>query len=254
MSPDASFIDQASAVLPFSMLPHRLSYLAQKLAVVCEAPAPASLCADFVGNMSMWHPAFNFSADIEGSAPLAAAVAPLTAAGAVPFVPGFSEVTRSFGSVAELNAYVTATDYDAAWERDSAANPKIWGAIVFTSAAGDYALRLNASATPSTDGARVNVLQRFADVSVITRFVQAALDTRGPPFLLEKGNAVYQQPYPGFLTLQREVDRFLIQRAWLARGNVAPTAAPTLLREQRRSPPLFSRCSSKRCRSRGCSN
>ena len=257
LSPDASFIDQATAVMPFSMLPHRLAFLAQRLGVVCEAPAPAALCDKFVAHMAALHPAFNFSADIAANPALAQAMQPLTSQLPIPVVPGFADVVQRFPSLAALEACkfrreptrahlnlhpppkkqtstrtlpspkpyqtdVTAPDYDTAWERDSAANPKVWGAIVFTSES-DYALRLNASATPPTDGARVNVLQRFSDVpGVVGRYTAAALDSRGPPFLLEKPGLVTGQPYPGFLTLQREVDRFLIQRAWNAGGGAGP--------------------------------
>ena len=211
--------------MPFSILPFRLAYSKFRLAVVSTSADQELLAQQFVDTMSAWHPAFDPGQ--LGNATYGAAInatyqpflqtqfkaSPLS----MPKVPAFADIVKRFTSEAELEKYVRATSYDADW---GAANPKIWSAIVFRGGSAsdptapvEYAIRMNFTTTPSTDAKPVNVLQRAANLGNINNYISSSLSTRGPPFLLDKGDPITLQPMPGFLTLQREVDRFLLARA-----------------------------------------
>jgi ATP-binding cassette subfamily A (ABC1) protein 3 len=73
-------------------------------------------------------------------------------------------------------------------------------------------IRLNQSQTPSTAGNKVNVLERGYNSASIKSYINSKLITAGPPFLKDEGDIVTVLPYPGFLTLQSMVDRWLIDR------------------------------------------
>ena len=211
--PVAGALGQYS-IMPFSVLPFRLIYSGQVLAVVAATPAQKPIADAFIAQMTAWHAPFDFAA-AAGPA-VFPALQPFLPAAPIPVLPGFASCVRVFDSEAALEAYVTSTSYDTAFEASGAASPKVWGAIVFRQggAPGDksveYSIRLNATQTPSTDGAPVALLQRTATLSNIASYLQSALFTRGPPFLRQAGDAVSLQPMPGFLTLQREVDRFIL--------------------------------------------
>ena len=213
--------------MPFSILPYRLAYAGQKLALVADTPAQLPLLQAFVAQMSAWHPAFNFSAlgGAAYSASVSAAFAPILASGfstpnlAVPVIPPFSDCIMNFSSTSEFNSYITSTAYDTNWETSSTASPKVFGAITFIGDT-EYSIRLNFTQTPSTDSKPVDILARAPTLSNILNYLTAALYVAGPPFLRQQGDPVTSQPMPGFLTLQREVDRFL-----LARSGAQPLAA-----------------------------
>ena len=231
-SPDASFINATVPTLPFGVLPFRLAYTSNVLAVVCGPSGTVSAdglnaslkCGDFLRRMADLHPPLDLSVAASANSNLSALLAPMNASSptGIPRIPGFLDTVKLFQTNAELEAYITTATYDTAWEGNAALNKKVWGAIVFTSAdLTSYAIRLNESQAQSTDGAPVDVLRRSANDEVLTSYATSKLDTDGPPFLREKGDAITRQPAPGFLTVQREVDRVLIQ---IAAG--APLALP----------------------------
>ena len=210
-------------VMPFSILPYRLQYAGQRLAIVSDTPAQAPLAQAFVDTMSAWHPAFDFG-QMGGpayNATVQAAFNPILANNfsvplVVPVVPDFSSCIMRFSSTAALEAYITSTAYDTNFEANAAASPKIWAAITFngnTSGVVDYTIRMNATATPSTDSPPVNILARAPTLGNINNYLFSSVFTGGPPFLRQNTDAVTVQPMPGFLTLQREVDRFILSRA-----------------------------------------
>ena len=102
----------------------------------------------------------------------------------------FGGVVLPFASSGAIDAYVTAGGYDSNWDTDSAANPKVWAAIVFNgvtaSGALDYTIRMNATVTPDTSKL-VDTLSRAYTAQRITGYVDATLSTTGPPFLRQAG-------------------------------------------------------------------
>lgn len=209
------------SVQPLSILPYRVNYLGQKLALVADSAAQIPLRDDFIATMDAWHPAFSFysmgNSTATNDAINAAFASALPQGTVIPTIPKFSDAIIKFDSMADLNAYVRSSGYDSNWRADSKANPKVWGAISFIKGAlpgesYEYALRLNNTVTPSTDAPPVAVIQRGAVLTNVINYLQATVQTNGPPFLRDQGDVVSLKPMPGFMTLQREVDRYFIYK------------------------------------------
>jgi len=220
-SPDTNYVTQVTAVQPFGVIPFRVMYRAQRIGLVATSASQQPLVDDFYATMSAWHPRFSFASlgsDAVWTSALATHAPKSMAAGLGNLVlPGFADVVRNFTSNADLESYITSSTYDSARQADSAVNPKIFAAISFATGAVageavDYSIRMNSSVTPTTDGAKVNVLVRGIVESTINKYSWTTLVSTGPPFLSEKGDAISLKPFPGFLTMQREIDRFVIAR------------------------------------------
>jgi ATP-binding cassette subfamily A (ABC1) protein 1 len=234
--PDTNYVRLATSVEPFGSVPFRVLYRAQRIALVPASPAQKPLVDDFYATMKEWHPSFSFASLGSDSAWNDALVknAPKSMAAGLGslVVPGFADVVRNFSSNDDLTSYVTSGSYDSSWQTDSSSNPKIFAAFLFSSGANsgeamEYSIRLNSSVTPSTDSsARVNFLGRGVFLSTIEKYIRTALVSTGPPFLSEKGDPISSKPFPGFVTFQREVDRWAIarksSRARLPLSSMAP--------------------------------
>jgi ABC-type lipoprotein export system ATPase subunit len=189
-------------ILPLSVLPARLAMMRNKLAIVPRTAAERPLVDAFIQDMSALHPALNGST-IGGAGFSSKPLRDL-------YVPGFGDVVRVFDSPADLEAFVSDPEYDRRWEAGT--GEKVWGAIVFNSGppAWDYAIRMNESQVVTTGADPVDVLRRGHQFTEVDKYSEARLLTTGPPFLQEKGTEVSRQPYPGFLTLQAAVDKWIL--------------------------------------------
>lgn len=202
---------QAERVLPFSVAPYRLGLANKKLALVARTPAEASLVDDFIATMTARYPPFNFSS-WAGGAGLGASAA--TAYVNDVSMPGFASCIRRFDTPADLDAYVKDIDYATTL----GGGETVWAAIVFNSGAPtwDYSIRMNLSETVSTAGAPTDNLERGSDTTFVRKYVYSTPETaRGPPWA-SRGAAideVLKLPFPGFMSLQLMVDRWIINRS-----------------------------------------
>lgn len=219
--PDSNYASEGAVVQPFGVIPFRVQYRAQKIALVPSSPEQQPIVNDFHATMSAWHPRFTFAslgADAAWTNALLTYAPVSSAAGLRDLVlPGWADVALNFTTTAALESYITSGTYDSGWGADSTANPKIFAAVVFTQGTApaepiSYAIRMNSSVTPLTDGDKVDVLVRGIVASTISKYVLTRLVNTGPPFLSEKGDPISAKPFAGFTTLQREVDRFAIAR------------------------------------------
>lgn len=188
-------------VSPFSSVPFRLRLSGRhKLAIVPRIPSLKPVADQFIADMTALHPALNFTAfgtnlgqDLDGL-----------------YIPGFSDELRTFASEADLDAFVSNPDYDRNWE--SGSDDKIWGAIVFNSEGPnyDYKIRMNNSMVPNPRQPKVDILQRGYSEGAIRSYLYAKMPLTGPPFLVEKGTEITRLEYPGYMSLQLMVDRWIM--------------------------------------------
>ena len=192
-------------VLPFSILPARIAMMRNKLAIVARTTNERPLVDQFINDMSILHPSLNGST-IGGTGFSNNVLRSL-------YIPGFQDVVKIFDTEIELEDYIRNMNYDRAWEANT--GEKIWGAIVFNKGPPnwDYSIRMNVSQVVLTSGDKVNVLRRGHSFAEIDKYVEAKLQTAGPPFLQEKGTEVTRQPYPGFLSLQLAIDRWILNQS-----------------------------------------
>jgi len=203
--PDTELSSTVYNVVPFSVVPWRIRYMNNLLAVVPRTPDLQPVVDRFVSDMTALHPPLNLSA-----LPFpASASADLRAL----YIPGFADVVTKFASEADLESYIKSATYDRDWEQRG--QPKIWAAIVFNSdgPAVDYKIRMNTSMVPQPRQPPVNVLARGYSDSDIKKYLFASMPTTGPPFLVEKGTEITRLPYPGFMSLQLMVDRWVLNRS-----------------------------------------
>ena len=199
---------------PFSVVPFRVALMRNVIAVAPRDAGDAAQAAavnKFVSDMSALHPAINFSSIGDG------VLNSIDAKLAALYVPGFADVYKVFESEKAIQDYVQSSSYDTDWESES--KKKVWAAIVFNSGAPayDYKIRMNATMVPNTGGNQVNVLTRGYDDASINAYTFAKMTLTGPPFLVEAGTEITRLPYPGFLSLQLMVDR------WILNAPVAPS-------------------------------
>jgi len=192
-------------VLPLSVLPARIAMMRNKLAIVPRTPSLRPLVDSFVDDMDALHPALNGSS-IGGTGFDSKALQALR-------VPSFKQAVRIFDSETDLEKYISDPEYDRRWETET--GEKIWGAIIFNSGPPDwdYTIRMNLTQVVNTAGDKVDVLRRGNSFTEIDAYREAVLRTTGPPFLQEKGTAVTRQPYPGFLSLQLAIDRWIVNQS-----------------------------------------
>jgi ATP-binding cassette, subfamily A (ABC1), member 3 len=201
-------------VSPFSSVPFRLRLSGRhKLAIVPRVPSLKPVADQFIADMTALHPALNFTSfgtnlgpDLDGL-----------------YIPGFSEQLRTFASEAELESFISNPDYDRNWE--SGTDDKIWGAIVFNSEGPsyDYKIRMNNSMVPQPSQPKVNVLQRGYSDAAIRSYLYAKMPLTGPPFLVEKGTEITRLEYPGFMSLQLMVDRWILNTS-IPMSSLDPTS------------------------------
>ena len=125
-------------------------------------------------------------------------------------IPSLASQVVTFADQAALDSYVTSEAY-------SAAPYRIWGAIIINSGAPafDYSIRMNASFVPSTIAANsVNIVQRGVNTAPVRAYAWTNPTSQsGPAFLAQNFDVLAALPYPGFLTLQLMVDRWILGEA-----------------------------------------
>lgn len=125
-------------------------------------------------------------------------------------IPPLAAQAVVFRDQAELESYVTSTSYGSA-------PYSIWGAIVINSGAPswDYSIRMNSSFVPSTIAANsVNIVQRGVNTGPVRAYTWTNPTSQaGPNFLRQSLDVLAALPYPGFLTLQLLVDRWILSKA-----------------------------------------
>lgn len=190
----------AQRIAPVSILPARLLYVNQRLAVAPRTAAQQPLVDAFLAHVNAQYPALNGST-VGGAGFTAPALRNV-------YIPPLRSAIVTFPTEADLEAYVRSTDYG----QNGAF--KVWGAIVLNSGAPgwDYSLRMNNSEIPTTSQVPVNILQRGVNLANVRRYVRSDPNTAGPPFLRNNLDPVSTQVFPGFTTLQLMVDRWIINR------------------------------------------
>jgi hypothetical protein len=122
-------------------------------------------------------------------------------------IPSLASQVRLFPDEAAINSYVTSASY-------ASAPFFIWGAIVINSAAPawDYSVRMNATMVPSTvPASSVNIIQRGVNLRPLQQYTWTQPGSGGgPAFVAQTFDAIAVKPYPGFLTLQLMMDRFIL--------------------------------------------
>jgi len=194
--PDAQYVSSAIPVPPFAVVPQRLALGNMRLALVGEPWA-----STFATDVGLLHPALNGSTigGVGFADPVLRSL----------YVPPLADVTLFFSSEDDLAAYVAAADYG------SLSRPSVWSAVVFSSGppAWDYALRFNASQVPDTNGLAVNTFITAYRSGPINRYAFTTVDSDAcTQATARTGNPAACYSFPGFLTLQRVVDRWILNR------------------------------------------
>lgn len=208
---------QVDRVVPFSVTPFRLKLLSRRLALVPGSPDMVPVVDRFLSDMNQRYPEFSFAGlnGGRGMTPGNASLANYTVNTMV--VPAFRDIVMRFGSEAELNSYVKGDDY-ANGQGD--AHPNVWAAIVFHSGSlgsprgWDYSIRMNISEIVDTTSAPTDNLQRESDVTLVRKYLfSPGIPNTGPPWQSRRSvDALNSQSFPGFMTLQLMVDRWIINR------------------------------------------
>lgn len=110
-------------IVPFSVVPYRLSLLSRRLAVVSGSPAMEPVVDRFLTDMAARYPAVNFSTFANG-----AGFSERDASINRIVIPSFSDVVMRFNNSDALKDYIKSRDY-ANGQGD--ARPTIWAAITF---------------------------------------------------------------------------------------------------------------------------
>ena len=200
---DQNYVSQRISPLPVGFLPARLALNNAKLAVVAASPATVPLRDAFLAHVRAVYLPLNGSllaGGLGAGIPLLAGL----------YCPPLIDAIEVFDSEAALEAYVRSPGYKA----PGSPAPAIFAAIVFHRPPPhvDYSIRANASAVPSTSDPAVDVLQRGADLKAVESYVATQVLSLSSLFTRPQDvrNPVLLQPYPGFMSLQLAVDRFLV--------------------------------------------
>ena len=196
-------------VVPFSVAPYRLMLAAKRLALVPGTPALQPVVDRFYADMSHRYPAFSLApmANATGLSTVLPVLNNIT-------VPGFADIVMNFSSQDALNAYVKADDYADGRGND---HPTIWAAIVFNRGPPqwDYSIRMNVTEIPDSVQAPTDNLQRESDTTWIGQYVYTRPPQGGNPFsnARPRQDVIATLPYPGFMTLQLMVDRWIMNKS-----------------------------------------
>jgi hypothetical protein len=215
---DSHFVAQRSSPLPVGFLPARLALINARLAVIASAPEALPTRDAFLQHVRETYLPLDGASLAGGLGALVPALRALQC-------PALIDLVRVFDSEAALEAYVR----DPAYKLPFAPNgPSVYAAIVFNRAAPgvDYTIRVNQSDAPNTRSSVVDILQRGSDLGAVRRLVASTPQQPGSGLFVRPSsvsNAALLQPFPGFMTLQLAVDRFLLNRSL-----TAPEAAALL--------------------------
>jgi hypothetical protein len=202
-SPTSSY----QRILPVSILPFRLQYSKQVLAILPQVSNPAlnGVVTDLMAFINNTYPAFNGSAfgpygNYSFSTPILSTL----------YIPSLYSQLMYFTDENALQNYITSSSY-------ATASLKIWGAIVINSAgpSWDYSIRMNVSTVPSSQSQfAVDVVRRGVNLKPMQQYTWSNPGNSGGPAVFRPSlDSIASQAFPGFLTLQVLVDRYILQKA-----------------------------------------
>eukprot|EP01138_Halocafeteria_seosinensis_P013541 gb/GECG01013830.1/.p1 GENE.gb/GECG01013830.1/~~gb/GECG01013830.1/.p1 ORF type:complete len:1624 (+),score=205.04 gb/GECG01013830.1/:1-4872(+) len=188
-------------VAPFAFTPYRLRRMNAHIALVPgTSDVGTDVLEDFRDKMDEMYPGINVTTRDLG---IPDSLLPSEIPERID-VPKFSEIAQIYDSQSALESRITSNDY-----ADSPGDEIVFAAIAFNHGKPDwdYSIRMNLTATPSTVE-NVDVLQQDVEPSRQEDYLRAQSpfsDVDGAPLVL-------RTRLPGFLTLQRMVDRYIINQ------------------------------------------